>query len=177
MARNSRQLPAYGGWVLIGIAVSYFGAAVNTMAGWLYVVSGISFALLAVSAVFIQRSLASLVINRRGIQPITVGDELKIELAIHNPRQKAASLLKITDILPFVLGKPISRSIELIPGQDTYLWIYYYPTRRQRRVSVGAAENYLARLLGAYFFVGDSISVQLELQSIPKSCNLTSVLW
>ena len=26
--------PAYGGWVLIGIGLSFFGAATNTMAGW-----------------------------------------------------------------------------------------------------------------------------------------------
>jgi len=125
------SVPAYGGWVLIGIAVSYFGAAVNTMAGWLYVVSGISFALLGLSAVLVQRSLQGLVIHRQAIQPITVGDELKIELAIHNRRQKAVSFIKITDILPFVLGKPISRSIELISGQDTYRWVYYYPTQRR----------------------------------------------
>ena len=29
----------------------FFGAAINTMAGWLYVISGVSFALLAVAAV------------------------------------------------------------------------------------------------------------------------------
>jgi hypothetical protein len=29
--------PSYGGWVLVGIAVCYLGAAINTMAGWLYV--------------------------------------------------------------------------------------------------------------------------------------------
>jgi len=38
--------PAYGGWVLAGISVCYLGAGINTMAGWLYVISGVSFALL-----------------------------------------------------------------------------------------------------------------------------------
>ena len=28
--------PAYGGWILVGIAICFFGAGINTMAGWLY---------------------------------------------------------------------------------------------------------------------------------------------
>ena len=42
--------PAYSGWVLVGISVCYLGAGINTMAGWLYVISGVSFALLGISA-------------------------------------------------------------------------------------------------------------------------------
>jgi len=125
------SVPAYGGWVLGGIAIAYFGAAVNTMAGWLYVISGLSFALLAVSAFLVQRSLLGLVITRRPIEPVTVGDELTIELEIYNQKLKPANLLKITDILPFLLGKSVSQSIEIIPGKEIYCWKYYYPTRRR----------------------------------------------
>ncbi|MBD1941203.1 DUF58 domain-containing protein, partial [Coleofasciculus sp. FACHB-712] len=41
--------PAYAGWILGIIAVCFFGAATNTMAGWLYVISGLSFALLGIA--------------------------------------------------------------------------------------------------------------------------------
>lgn len=125
------SVPAYGGWVLGGIAIAYFGAAVNTMTGWLYVISGVSFALLAVSAFLVQRSLLGLVVTRRPIEPVTVGDELIIELEIHNQKLKPVTLLKITDILPLVLGKSVSQSIETIQGKDIYRWKYYYPTERR----------------------------------------------
>ncbi len=34
--------PAFSGWIILGIALAFFGAATNTMAGWLYVLSGIN---------------------------------------------------------------------------------------------------------------------------------------
>ncbi|MHC5828061.1 MAG: DUF58 domain-containing protein, partial [Nostoc sp.] len=32
--------PTYGGWVLAATAICFFGAGINTMAGWLYAISG-----------------------------------------------------------------------------------------------------------------------------------------
>ena len=49
--------PAYAGCLLTGIALCFFGAASNTMAGWLYVISGLIFGLLVVAAVLPARSL------------------------------------------------------------------------------------------------------------------------
>lgn len=43
--------PAYGGWLIGGLALFFFGAATNTMAGWLYVISGIMIAIMA-AAIF-----------------------------------------------------------------------------------------------------------------------------
>lgn len=60
--------PAYSGWVLAGIAICFFGAAVNTMAGWLYAISGVSFALLAIAAILPPRSLVGLTVKRRTIR-------------------------------------------------------------------------------------------------------------
>ncbi|MEA5619404.1 DUF58 domain-containing protein [Cronbergia sp. UHCC 0137] len=123
--------PTYAGWVLMGVAVCYFGSAVNTMVGWLYVISGVSFALLAVSAFLPPRSLLGLVVKRRPIPPVTVGDDLTVEIEIHNHKQNPVTLLQVTDILPFVLAKPVSQAIEIIPAKDSYLWVYYQPTQRR----------------------------------------------
>jgi uncharacterized protein (DUF58 family) len=123
--------PAYGGWVLIGISVCYLGAAINTMAGWLYVISGVSFALLGVSAYLAPRSLKHIIIKRQSITPVTVGDELKIEVEIHNHAQRPATLLQVTDILPFVLGHPVKQAVEIIQPKDSYRWVYYHPTQRR----------------------------------------------
>ena len=123
--------PAYGGWVLAGISVCYLGAGINTMAGWLYVISGVSFALLGVSGFVAPRSLAGIIVKRRPIEPVTAGDDLKIEIEIHNQRKQSATLLQVRDILPFIFGQPVQQSIESIPPQDSYRWVYYHPTQQR----------------------------------------------
>ena len=124
-------VPAYSGWVLGAIAICFLGAAINTMAGWLYVISGVSFALLSVAAVLPPRSLLGLVVKREQIQPVTAGEDLTIELEIFNPRKQSVDLLQVQDILPFVLGKPEQRAIETIPTKGSYRWVYYYPTQNR----------------------------------------------
>ncbi|MBD2388354.1 DUF58 domain-containing protein [Cylindrospermum sp. FACHB-282] len=123
--------PTYGGWVLAGTAICFFGAAVNTMAGWLYVISGVSFALLGVAAFLPPRSLSGLVVKRRPIQPVSAGDELTVELEIHNQKQQPVTDLQIEDLLPFVLGKPIKKAIAIIQPQESYTWVYSHPSQRR----------------------------------------------
>jgi uncharacterized protein (DUF58 family) len=123
--------PAYSGWVLVGLSICFFGAAINTMAGWLYAISGISFALLGIGAFVAPRSLVGLTVQRRPIQPVTVGDELSLELEITNHQKQPVSLLQVQDTLPFVLGKPVKQAIETILPQETYHWVYYHPTPRR----------------------------------------------
>lgn len=123
--------PTYGGWVLAATAICFFGAGINTMAGWLYAISGISFALLGVAAILPPRSLTGLSITRRPMQPVSAGDDLTVELEIRNQTQQPVSLLQVEDILPFVLGKPVQKAIETIPSQGSYRWVYYHPTVRR----------------------------------------------
>lgn len=123
--------PAYTGWVLAGIAVCFFGAAINTMAGWLYAISGVSFALLVVAAILPPRSLTNVSITRHPIQPVSAGDDLTVQLEIHNQNHQPVSLLQVEDILPFVLDKPVQQAIETIAGQESYRWVYYQPTQNR----------------------------------------------
>ncbi|MEH2223673.1 DUF58 domain-containing protein [Nostoc sp.] len=123
--------PAYGGWVLAATAICFFGAGINTMAGWLYAISGISFALLGVAAILPPRSLTGLSITRRPMRPVSAGDDLTVELEICNQTQQPVSLLQVEDIVPFVLGKPVQKAIETIPSQGSYRWVYYHPTQRR----------------------------------------------
>ncbi|MEH1814207.1 MAG: DUF58 domain-containing protein [Nostoc sp.] len=123
--------PAYGGWVLALTAICFFGAGINTMAGWLYAISGISFALLGVAAILPPRSLTGLSITRRPMRPVSAGDDLTVELEICNQTQQPVSLLQVQDMLPFVLGKPVQKAIETIPSQGSYRWVYYHPTQRR----------------------------------------------
>jgi uncharacterized protein (DUF58 family) len=123
--------PAYSGWLLGGIALCFFGAAINTMAGWLYVLSGVSFALLGLAAVLPARVLLGLTIRRNSIQPVSAGDQLTIELQIENQTTQPKTLLQVQDLLPFVLGQPVQTPIEIIPPHDSFRWVYYYPTQRR----------------------------------------------
>lgn len=128
---NRACTPTYSGWVLAAIAVCFFGAAVNTMAGWLYAISGVSLALLTIAAILPPRSLVGLTVTRRPLQPVSAGDELAVQLEIHNHTKQSVSLLQVEDILPFVLGTPKRQAIDIIHGKDSYLWVYYQPTQRR----------------------------------------------
>ena len=123
--------PVYTAWVLAGITICFFGAAVNTMAGWLYAISGISFALLAMAAFLPARSLVGLVVKRRPIRPISAGDDLTVELEICNHTPRTVSLLQVEDIIPYILGKPVKTPIEIINSHSSYRWVYYQPTRQR----------------------------------------------
>jgi uncharacterized protein (DUF58 family) len=116
--------PSYGGLVLAGIAVCFFGAATNTMAGWLYAVSGALFALLILGAVLPARSLARLDVTRLPIAPVSTGDRLALELEIQNPTPNAKSLLQISDRLPIALAPSKLTAIEAIAPRRTHRTLY-----------------------------------------------------
>lgn len=123
--------PAYAGWLLGGVAFSFFGAATNTMAGWLYVISGIIFALLGLAAVLPARSLRQIQVRRRPISPVSVGDQLTIELEIENQTLKPKSLLQVQDVLQSELGTPVQTPVEIIQPQRVHHWVYYHPTQKR----------------------------------------------
>ncbi len=123
--------PAYSGWLLSGIALSFFGAATNTMAGWLYVLSGMIMAILGLNAVVAVKTLKKLTIERFPIAPVSAGEQLTIKLAIKNSSKQVKTLLQIIEQLPFVLYSPITTAIETLPPNHTYQWIYYVPTEKR----------------------------------------------
>jgi uncharacterized protein (DUF58 family) len=128
---NRAVAPAYAGWLLSGMTVFFFGSATNTMSGWLYALSGGSLALLGVAAVLPGKSLRSLEVRRRTIEPVSVGDRITVELEIENRAREPKTLLQVVDILPFVLGKPIVRPIEVIDPNSTYKDTYYLEVRQR----------------------------------------------
>ncbi|WP_156800838.1 hypothetical protein [Dactylococcopsis salina] len=62
--------------------------------------------------------------RRSTIYPISAGDTLTLEIIVENPTSQPKTLLQVIDHLPDGFGKPAKRSIELIPPQDSYSWIY-----------------------------------------------------
>ncbi|KAM3091688.1 DUF58 domain-containing protein [Phormidesmis sp. 146-12] len=123
--------PAYSGWVLGGLALFFFMAATNTLAGWLYVISGVTVALLAIAAFLSAQNLRGIQIVRRPIYPVSAGDDLTIELLIQNTAAKPKSLLQIHDLIPHVLGEPVSKVIETVNVENPQYWVYQQPTQRR----------------------------------------------
>lgn len=98
------------------------------MAGWLYVISGLSFAILGVAIILPKRALNGISIRRQPIQPVSAGDNLTIALEINNQTSQAKTLLQVQDVLPFVLGKPVKTAIEAIAPETSSRWVYELPT-------------------------------------------------
>ncbi|MEO9126049.1 MAG: DUF58 domain-containing protein [Microcoleus sp.] len=128
---NRAVTPAYAGWLLSGMTVFFFGSATNTMSGWLYALSGGSLALLGVAAVLPAKSLRSLEVRRHPIAPVSAGDRITVELEIENRAREPKTLLQVVDILPFVLGEPIVRPIEVIYPNSIYRDTYYLEVRQR----------------------------------------------
>ena len=128
---NRAVTPAYAGWLLSGMTVFFFGSATNTMSGWLYALSGGSLALLGVAAFLPPKSLGSLEVRRRPIAPVSAGDRITVELEIENRARSPKTLLQVLDILPFVLGEPIVRPIEVIEPESIYRFTYYLEVRQR----------------------------------------------
>ena len=64
--------PAFSGWLLAVLALCFFGAATNTMAGWLYVLSGTILALLILGAILSVRSLSKIRVRRHPLNPVRI---------------------------------------------------------------------------------------------------------
>ncbi|PSB24544.1 DUF58 domain-containing protein [Stenomitos frigidus] len=123
--------PAYSGWLLSSLALFFFVSATNTLAGWLYVISGISFALLVIAAVLPERMLRGIQVQRRLINPVTVGDPLTIELLLVNTTKQPKTLIQVQDLLPFVMASPVTATIERIAPHSTHHWLYHQPAQRR----------------------------------------------
>ncbi|MFM2429337.1 MAG: hypothetical protein RLZZ511_550 [Cyanobacteriota bacterium] len=123
--------PAYSGWLLSALSIFLFIAATNTLAGWLYVMSGALMALLLMAAWLTVRNLKSLQVRRLPIEPITVGDRLEIGLALQNPSGAPKGLLQIVDPLPPQLGMPQDVTVEAVPARGRQVVNYDRPTQRR----------------------------------------------
>lgn len=119
--------PAYAGGLCLALSLFYFASATNTMSGWLYAISGASFALLGIAAVLPVRSLRRLRVARGNIEPVSCGDSLTVVLEIENPQPRPKLLLQVRDRLPHRLGKPPVKAIESIAAGDRLRWIYTQP--------------------------------------------------
>ena len=126
--------PSYNGWVVIAISISYFGAATNTMVGWLYAISGLSFALLGLAGWLARRMLRDLELERLQIAPVSVGETLELGLRLRNGNAKAGKEpLQFIDERDPALGGSNPQAIDGLAAGGDRLWIDR-PTAKRRGV-------------------------------------------
>lgn len=123
--------PAYSGWLLTVIAICFFGAATNTLAGWLYVISGVMLALLAIAAMLPPRNLQGLQLNRHPIRPVSAGDALLVDIAIENTSRQTKVLIQVQDHIPPSLGAVQTHAIAGIQPRTIQHWRYEIQTQRR----------------------------------------------
>jgi uncharacterized protein (DUF58 family) len=123
--------PAYAGWLLAILTICFFGAATNTMAGWLYVLSGVGVALLGVGAILPARSIQALTISRGSILPVTAGTDLEIALTIHNPTDQIHTLFQVRDLTASTGLNSPTTTVEQVLPQNEHRWVYRQPTTQR----------------------------------------------
>ncbi|MEB3358695.1 MAG: DUF58 domain-containing protein [Synechococcales bacterium] len=123
--------PSYSGWLLGGLAIFFFAAATNTMAGWLYVISGVMLALLAIAAALPNRTLRGIQISRQPMAPVHAGEAIAVALSITNSTAAPKGGVQVSDRLPIVIAPPQSLVIEAIAPGETRHWRYYPTTQRR----------------------------------------------
>jgi uncharacterized protein (DUF58 family) len=120
--------PAYAGWVLLAVSICFFGAATNTMTGWLYVLSAMGIVLLVLAAVLPIKSLQALLIEHLPIAPITQGEDLQISVRLHNRSYQPQRLLQVFDLTPPSWGKLPPLAIEQVPARGSHVATFTCPS-------------------------------------------------
>ena len=124
-------VPSYSGMVLFGFAFFFFIAATNTMAGWLYVMSGLILALLGIATVSVRRNLRGIRVDRPKLEPVQAGDVLSIRFNLHNDTGQQKSLIQVIDALPPGLGTPHLSVVEALPARRSVEVQYDLMTQRR----------------------------------------------
>ncbi|NJN02476.1 MAG: DUF58 domain-containing protein [Leptolyngbyaceae cyanobacterium SL_1_1] len=150
--------PAYSGWVLLGLTLFFFGAATNTLAGWLYVISGVMLALLAIAAVLPPRLLQGLQVQRQPLRPVSVGDRLRIDLRLTNNTAQSKGMLQICDPLPMALGGSQTQAIALLKPRDTYHWRFDCLAQRRGLYNWQAVQLRTAAPFGLFWCYRDRLA-------------------
>jgi uncharacterized protein (DUF58 family) len=123
--------PAYGGGLLLVLAIFFFIAATNTLSGWLYAMSGTLAALLLMAAWLSRATLRGLQISRGRIAPVTAGEPLWVEFQVSNVSTRPKGMVQVQDWIPPALGAPQLQVLETLAGQASSSLTYALPTRQR----------------------------------------------
>ena len=115
--------PSYGGWVIMGLTACFWLAAANTLAGWLYVLSGTCLALLLLSAWLPMRLLKGIVAKRHPLYPVSVGETLSLTVELERSTT-GPFFLQCQDQLPDTFERVPWHTLDWPISQKQYRWNY-----------------------------------------------------
>ncbi|WP_218081520.1 DUF58 domain-containing protein [Anthocerotibacter panamensis] len=110
--------PTFGAIVLWAMVIFFFGAATNTLSGWLYAMSGLGLAFLILGALGPLWELRRLEVVRLEYAPTGVGESVTLVFTVTGHRTRV--LLELRDDLPERLGESIFQAVETLPATLTY---------------------------------------------------------
>lgn len=116
--------PAYSGWLVAGLGAFFFAAATNTLAGWLYLMSGVMIAILAIALVLVRRSLDGLAVERSPLAPTSAGTPISIVLTVQNRRRQPSWPMQVIDAWPSPLGPSATAAMGPIQGYGSVRCTY-----------------------------------------------------
>ncbi|MDX1976187.1 MAG: DUF58 domain-containing protein [Pseudanabaenaceae cyanobacterium bins.68] len=149
--------PEFGGSLLLSLAIFFFIAATNTLAGWLYVISGIIVALLLINLFLPGRLLAKLHLQRSPLKPISAGDQFWQELQIINTSSTPLQLIGVQDHIP--------PGVEPVRSADEQIW--------QELQIINTSSTPLGLILKFYGFESD---ISLGLQPLNHQTLISRVI-
>ncbi len=123
--------PAYAGGLLLSLAIFLFAAATNTMAGGLYVMSGVMLALLALATQLPRRHLRGITVERRPIDPVSADDSLVVEVRVTNRHRQPQGLFQLMDALPLALAPAPQTALRHLGHAQTQVWRYQVQPRQR----------------------------------------------
>ena len=116
--------PAYAGWVIMGLTACFWLAAANTLAGWLYVLSGTCLAVLASAARLPMMLLKQIDLSRSPMYSVSVGETLSLSVTLSGKPKSYAFYLQCQDELPASFAAIPWHTVEFYPQQEQYVWNY-----------------------------------------------------
>jgi uncharacterized protein (DUF58 family) len=160
--------PSYSCWVILGLTACFLLAAANTMAGWLYVLSGIGIALALVAAWLTLQNLQGITLVRQPIYPVTAQEPLRMAIEIRNQTRHPKGMMQLRDRTPSQhFGTPPQISIEAIAPQESYTWHYPLETNRRGIYQWDALELRTGAPLGLFWCRRDR-SIPVEVVVYPQ---------
>lgn len=123
--------PAYSGGLLSCLAIFFFIAATNTLSGWLYVMSGVIFALLGLALRLVTRNVKGIRVDRHALEPVTAGEPLQIRLDVSNASRRPKILIQVEDRIPPALGPMQRQVIETLAPRSSQTLTYEQPTTQR----------------------------------------------
>ncbi|MEO0801734.1 MAG: DUF58 domain-containing protein [Cyanobacteria bacterium J06642_2] len=111
-------VPSVSGWVLVGVGVFCFLAGTNTLSGWLFVMSGLCWALLAIAALLVRSGTRDLNVRPRPLAPCSAGSGFDLTADLSNQGDRDLRLFKVWPDVPTAVELETQAAIAALNARE-----------------------------------------------------------